>query len=44
MHMHFRHFSLTTEMDISLVPLSFRTWFDFAIDVYDSIEVYDFIT
>ena len=45
--MHFSHFSLTTEMDSSLVPVSFRTWFDFdlneAIDVYDSIDVHDFI-
>ena len=39
---------LTTEMDSSLVPVSFRMWFDFdlneAIDVYNSIDVYDFIT
>ena len=48
----FSHFSLTTEMDSSLVPVSFRTLYDFdlneAIDVYDSIvysiDVYDFIT
>ena len=43
MHMHFSHFSLTTEMDSSLVPESFRTWFDFdlseAIDVNDSTDV-----
>ena len=49
---HFSHFSLTTEMDSSLVLVSFRTLYDFdlneAIDVYDSIaysiDVYDFIT
>ena len=48
----FSHFSLTTEMDSSLVPVSFRTLYDFdlneAVDVYDSIvysiDVYDFIT
>ena len=47
MHMHFSHFSLTTEMDSSLVPVSFGTYdFDLneAIDVYDYIDVYDFIT
>ena len=37
----FSHFSLTTEMDSSLVPVSFRTLYDFdfneAIDVYDSM-------
>ena len=45
---HFSHLSLTTEMDSSLVPVSFRTLYDFdlneAIGVYDSIDVYDFIT
>ena len=45
---HFCHFSLTTEMDSSLVTVSFRTLYDFdlngAVDVYDSIVVYDFIT
>ena len=48
MHMHFSHFSLTTEMDSSLVPVSFRTLYEFdlneAIDVYDYTDVYDFIT
>ena len=38
---HFSHFSSTTEMDSSPVPVSFRTLYDFdlneAIDVYDSI-------
>ena len=46
-HMHFSQFSLTTEMDSSLVPLSFRTLYDFDlnefIDVYDYIDIYDFI-
>ena len=45
---HFSHFSLTTEIDSSLVLVSFRTLHDFdlneAIDVHDSIDVYDFIT
>ena len=45
---HFSDFSLTTEMDSSLVAVSFRTLHDFdlneAIDVHDSIDVYDFIT
>ena len=35
-------------MDSSLVPVSFRTLYDYdlneASDVYDSIDVYDFIT
>ena len=35
-------------MDSSLVPVSFRTLYDFdlneAIDVYDYTDVYDFIT
>ena len=35
-------------MDSSLGPVRFRTLYDFdfneAIDVYDSIDVYDFIT
>ena len=47
-HAHFSHFSSTTEMDSSLVPVSFITLNDFdlneAVDVYDSIDVYDFIT
>ena len=47
--MHFIHFSLTNEMDSSLVvPVTFRMLYDFdlneAIDVYDSIDIYDFIT
>ena len=44
---HCSHFSLTTEVVSLLVPVSFRTYdFDLneAIDVYDSIVVYDFIT
>ena len=45
---HFSHFTLTTERDSSLVPVSFRTLYDFdlneAVDVYDSIYVNDFIT
>ena len=48
MRMHFSHFSLTIEMGSSLVPVSFRTLYDFhlneAIDIYDSIDVNDFIT
>ena len=49
MHTHFSRFSLTTEMDsLLVVPVSFRTWFDFdvneAIDSYDSIDIHDFIT
>ena len=46
--MHFSHFSLTTERDSSLVPVSLRALYDFdlneAIDVYDYTDVYDFIT
>ena len=45
---HFSHLSLTTETDSLLVSVSFRTLYDFdlneAIDVYNSIDVYDFIT
>ena len=40
--MHFSHFNLTTEMDSSLVPVSFRTLYDF--DLNEAIDVYDFIT
>ena len=40
---HFSHPTLTTEMASSLVPVNFRTLYDFnlneAIDVYDSIYV-----
>ena len=45
---HFSHSTLPTEMASSLVPVSFRTLYDFdlneTIDVYDSIYVYDFST
>ena len=41
-HAHFSHFSLTTEMDSSLVPVSFRTLYDF--DLNEVVDVYDFIT
>ena len=41
--MKFCHFSLTSEMDSSLVPVSFRTFHDFdlneAIDVYDKCSI-----
>ena len=44
---HFSHSTLTTEM-ASLVPVNFRTLYDVnlneAINVYDSIYVYDFST
>ena len=41
-HTHFSHFSLTTEMDSSLVLVSFRTLYDFGFN--EAIDVYDFIT
>ena len=45
---HFSHSNLTTEMASSLVPVNFRTLYDFnlneAINVYDSIYVHDFST
>ena len=45
---HFSHSTLTTEMASSLVPVNFRTLYDLnlneAINVYDSIYVYDFST
>ena len=41
--MKFCHFSLTTEMDPLLVPVSFRTFYDFdlneAIDIYDKCSI-----
>ena len=44
---HFSHSTSTTEM-ASLVPVNFRTMYDFnlneAINIYDSIYVYDFST
>ena len=44
---HFSRFSLTTELDSSLLPVSFRALYYFdinkAIDIYDSIDVYDFL-
>ena len=44
---HFSHSTLTTET-ASLVPVNFRMLYDFnlneAINVYDSIYVYDFST
>ena len=39
---HFSHSTPTTEMVSSLVPVNFRTLY--AINVYDSIYVYDFST
>ena len=41
-HAHFSHFSLTTEMNSSVVPVSFRMLYDF--DLNKVIDVYDFIT
>ena len=45
---YFSHSTLTTEMASSLVPVNFRTLYDFnlneAINAYDSIYVYDFST
>ena len=46
---HFSHSPSTTEMVSSLVPVNFRTLYDLfnvneAINVYDSIYIYDFST
>ena len=46
---HFSHSTSTNEMVSSLVPVNFRTLYDLfnineAINVYDSIYVYDFST
>ena len=46
---HFSHSTSTIEMVSSLVPVNFRTLYDLfnvneAINVYDSIYVYDFST
>ena len=36
-HAHFSHFSSTTEMDSSLVPVNFRTLYDF--DLNEAVDV-----